>query len=161
MKRVLVITGALLVLMLAFAGSAEAKCGIGCLNHKVKKLTASLKKAEEAITAQSQTIVQQGQALTAANGAEAQTAKEVKALYTCFGEVPLSQYGEPDKKIGYLFETEPATVEPTTALDVAFEGEPVGAWFIADLCNTAETASVQAAHSVFPATIGLGSPPPP
>jgi tagatose-1,6-bisphosphate aldolase non-catalytic subunit AgaZ/GatZ len=155
MKKTLMVTAALLVLVLASAGSADAKCGVGCLNHKLSKLSKSLKKAEEAITAQSQTIAQQSQALAMATGAQAQTGKEVKALYTCFGEVPLAEYGEPKEKIGYLFETKPGTVEQTTALDVPFEGEEVGAWFIADLCNTAETASAQAAHSVFPTAGGL------
>lgn len=156
MKKIPVVAVALLVLVLAFTGSADAKCGVGCLNHKISKLTKSLKKAEEAIAAQSQTIAQQSQALTVANGAQAQTVKEVRALYTCFAEIPLADFGEPKKEIGYVFKTGPATTEVTTALDVPEEGEEVGAWFIADLCNTKETASVQAAHSVFPGATGLG-----
>jgi hypothetical protein len=155
MKKALVVSAALLVLGLAFTASADARCGVGCLNHKVKKLTAGLKKAEEAIAAQGQTIAQQAQALTAANGALARTAKEVTSLFTCLGEIPLSEFGEPKKGIGYVFETAPATTELTTALDLTEEGEEVGAWFIADVCNTGETAAIGAARNVFPAVIGL------
>ena len=38
----------------------------------------------------------------------------------------------------------------TTALDVPFKGEFVGAWFLIDGCNTARTASVQGVKALAP-----------
>jgi len=138
MKKALMVTAALLVLVLAFAGSADAKCGVGCLNHKLSKLSKSLKKAEEAIAAQSQTIAQQSQALAAANGAQAQTAKEVKTLYSCLNEVPMLELGDPGGSFGYVFRFEekgtPQEVE-TSAVDFAFPGDPVDAWVLSDSCK--------------------------
>ncbi len=162
MKRFLVGSVGVLILVLALSGSAQAKCGIGCLNGKVRKLSASLARAEKTIAAQGQTIAAQGQTIAAqgeAIAAQAQTTTKVNSLYSCLAEVPITEYGDPLGEFGYVFrfeneeKHEPEEVE-TSALDVTFEGGEVGAWFLIDLCNTAETASTHAASGVFAPAAG-------
>jgi len=70
--------------------------------------------------------------------------------------VPISQYGEPEEGYGYLYEN-PSETFRTTALDVPFEGESVGAWFLIDGCNGATTASVHTAKALAPPATGLGA----
>jgi hypothetical protein len=159
MKRVLVATGVALALCLAFAGGAQAKCSVTCLNHRVTQLTTAVIKDEKKIASLSKTVSQQGQAITAQNqtitaqgtaiAGLTQGAKFVESLAECLFEVPLNQYGEPGTE-GYLYENATETFR-TTALDVVPEGEKVGAWFLIDGCNTATTASVNAASALAPA----------
>jgi uncharacterized coiled-coil protein SlyX len=169
MKRVSVVLGAALVLSLAMSGGAQAKCTVACLNHKVRQLSSALIKTEKTVVSLSKTVAQQGQQISAQNQTINQQSQainglspikqKVDALYECLFEVPISEYGEPSEEIGYLFqfEKEPGLFEttPTTALDVPFEGEPVGAWFLIDGCNTATTAKVKAAAALAPPATGL------
>lgn len=159
MKKALMVSVALLVLVLAFAGSADARCGVGCLNHKVKKLTTSLKQAEQAITAQNEVISQQSQAITAANAGQAKTAKEMHSLVDCLAEVPLTQYGQPDGPLGYVVKYEDEGIEKdgvTTALDVTYSGDGVGAWALIDSCNTTDAVSASSRTALAP-TVDLRS----
>lgn len=166
MRKALVALAAVLVLSLVFSGGAQARCSLTCLNHRVKQLSSGLIKAEKTIAALSKTVTQQGQAIAAQNQAIAgqgaaiaaltQAAKFVKSLQTCLFEVPITEYGDPQEEVGYLFQlfNESHTLEtlPTTALDVPFEGEPVGAWFLIDGCNSATTATVKTASALAPGT---------
>jgi len=143
---------AALVLGLGLSPGAQAKCSVACLNHRVKQLSNGLTKAEKTISslsrtvsAQGQTIAQQQQAL-AGLGA---VGKKVDSLFECLFEVPVTQFGVPEKEEGYLYKNLTETV-PITALDVPYEGEPIGAWFLIDGCNTIETAGVKAAKALLP-----------
>jgi uncharacterized Zn-binding protein involved in type VI secretion len=157
MRRVLVATGAALALCLAFAGGAQAKCSVTCLNHKVTQLASAVIKDEKKIASLSKTVSQQGQTIAAqgqtitqqgaAIAGLTQGAKLVASLAECLFEVPLNQYGEPGTE-GYLYENATETFQ-TTALDVVPKGETVGAWFLIDGCNTITTASVKAAARRF------------
>jgi uncharacterized coiled-coil protein SlyX len=164
MRRALIALTAVLAISLVFSGGAQAKCSLTCLNHRVRQLSSGLIKAEKTIAALSKTVTQQGQTIAAQNQTIAgqgaalagltQAAKFVKSLEACLREVPISEFGEIGGPFGYLFqfenEAEELETEPTTALDVPFEGEFVGAWFLIDRCNTAETASVNAASAIAP-----------
>lgn len=167
MKRVLVTAIALLALALAFTGSAEAKCGVRCLNQQVKKLAKGLQKAEQtiatqgrAIALQGQTITQQSQAIATLRNEAGDAGKKVNALYSCLAEIPLTQYGEPEGPLGYIFkyENEAELFEeiPTTALDATYAGDVVGGWALFDECNTATTVSGAAAGALTD-SIGLRS----
>jgi uncharacterized coiled-coil protein SlyX len=163
MRRVLVALAAVLILTmsLGFATGAQAKCSVTCLNNRVKQLANGLIKAEKTIASlsktvsqQAQTIASQGQTISQQNqaiGGFGQTREKVDALYECLFEVPITEYGNPEEEEGYLYKTETETL-PTTALDVPFEGEPVGAWFLIDGCNPATTASVKATSALAPVT---------
>jgi uncharacterized coiled-coil protein SlyX len=159
MRRVLLTTAAILALGTAFAGTAQARCGVSCLNRKVKQLSSALIKNEKTIASLSKTVAQQGQTIaaqtqtinqqSAAINALAGAAKFATLLEKCLFEVPLNRYGDPAADEGYLYETLTETFK-TTALDVVEEGEGVGAWFLIDGCNPLETASIKAAARRFP-----------
>jgi hypothetical protein len=152
MKRILVALAAVLAISLSLTAGAQAQCGSACLNHRVKQLSSGLIKAERKIASLTQTVSQQGQAIATQQqtiGGLGQVGKKVDSLYECLFEVPISEYGDPGEEEGYLYENSTETF-PTTALDVPFEGEFVGAWFLIDGCNSATTANVQAAGALAP-----------
>lgn len=157
MRRALLALAAALALSLSLGASAQATCSVTCLNHRVKQLSSGLIRAQRTISSLKRTVTQQEQANAAQEQAIAglsQTGKKVDALYECLFEVPVTEYGEPGGPFGYLFQFENKAkeleTEPTSALDVPFEGEFVGAWFLIDGCNTAETASLRSAGSLAP-----------
>lgn len=157
MKRALLALVAILVLSLGLGASAQARCGVTCLNHRVRQLSNGLIRAQRTISSLKQTVGQQGETIAAqqqAIGGLGETGKKVDALYECLFEVPISRYGVPEEEEGYLYENATETF-PTTALDVAFEGDFVGAWFLIDGCNPFETArlkAARAARALAPAT---------
>jgi uncharacterized coiled-coil protein SlyX len=154
MRRAPIALAAVLALSFAFTGSAQARCSVTCLNHRVKQLSSGLIKAEKTIASLSRTVGQQGQTIAQQSQAISgltQTGKKVDALFECLFEVPITRYGAPGAEEGYLYKSATETF-PTTALDVPFEGEPVSAWFLIDGCNAAETASIKAASALAPAT---------
>jgi len=167
MRKVLVATAAVLALGLAFAGGAEAKCSLTCLNHKVKQLSSGLIKAEKTIASLSKTVNQQGQTIAAQNqtiAAQGATVapftKFVKSLEECLFEAPFTEYGDPEGSFGYLFEKEGGGEIKTSALDITEEGSPISAWFIFDACNQQETLALNGTGGVFPgakASTGLFS----
>ncbi len=159
MRRVLVALAAVLAMSLSLTAGAQARCGSACLNHRVKQLSSGLIRAERKIASLSQTVSQQGQTIATQQQAIAglgQIGKKVDTLFECLFEVPLSQFGEPEEEEGYLYENATETF-PTTALDVPFEGEFVGAWFLIDGCNSSITASVQGARALAPRASGLSA----
>lgn len=175
MKKLLVAFLAALALVLVLSSTAEAKCNVTCLGHRVNTLTTALIKAQKTITAQGKTIsalsskvaaqeqkvTSQGQAISSQGGAinsQGQAIGKVNTVLGCLFEAPLTEYGEPEGPAGYLFEFEkegtPETI-PTTALDVTYPGDEVGGWALFDGCNTAETPSAAASGAVAPATSSL------
>jgi len=159
MRRALVALTAILVLSLGASGSAQAKCSVTCLNHRIGQLSNGLIRAEKKISSLSRTVSQQEQTIAQQQQTIAglgETGKKVDALYECLFEVPETQFGEPESPFGYLFqfeneETEELETQPTSALDVPYEGEPVGAWFLIDGCNPTKTAGATAAKALAPA----------
>lgn len=174
MKRVLIVSIALVALAPAFAASAGAKCNVSCLNRKVRALASGLAKAEKKIATQDQTIAQlsqkvteQGQATAAqgsAIGVQMQGLKQVNAKLNCLIEVPLTQYGQPEGPLGYLFQFENESEElktlPTTGLDATYPEDFVSGWALFDGCNSAEIATAASTRAVAPAA-GLRSYPRP
>ena len=123
MKKLLMASLAALVLALAFSPGAEAKCNVACLGHRVNGLTTALIKAQKTIAAQGKTITalsskvaaqeqkvsSQGQAISSQGGAinaQGQAIGKVNSTLGCLFEAPLTQYGEPEGPVGYLFEFE-------------------------------------------------------
>lgn len=155
MRRALLALVAALALSLGLGASAQATCSVTCLNHRVKQLSSGLIRAQRTISSLKRTVSQQGQTIAAqqqAIGSLGETGKKVDTLYECLFEIPITEYGVPEEEEGYLYEAATETF-PTTALDVPFEGEPVGAWFLIDGCNPEETAVVnaRAARALAPA----------
>jgi uncharacterized coiled-coil protein SlyX len=172
MKKLLVASLAALILALAFSAGAEAKCDLTCLTHRVKGLSTALTKAQKTIATQSQAIATLSQKVTAqeqkvnaqgqaiagqsnAINAQAQAIEQVKSVFDCLFEAPLTQYGEPEGPYGYIFQFENEAEEPetfpTTALDVTYEGDFVSGWALFDGCNTTEIASTTSRSAIAPA----------
>jgi hypothetical protein len=159
MRRVLLATAAILALGTAFAGTAQAKCSVTCLNRKVKQLSSGLIKAEKTIASLSKTVSQQGQAITAQNqtiagqgatiAALSQKTTFVTALEECLYEAPFTEYGDPEGSFGYHFNTGTEEIE-TSALDITEEGDPILAWFVFDACNTQTTLTLNGTSGVLP-----------
>jgi hypothetical protein len=162
---------AALVLVLAFSTSAEAKCDVTCLGHRVKALATALTKAQKTIATQGQAIstlsqklgvqeqktTSQSQAISgqgSAINAQAQAIKQVNSTLDCLFEAPLTEYGEPEGPFGYLFQFENEAEElesfPTTALDVTYEGDFVNGWALFNGCNTTEIAEAASQTAIAP-----------
>jgi hypothetical protein len=159
MRRALLALAAVLALSLSLGlgASAQATCSVTCLNHRVRQLSSGLIRAQRTISSLKRTVSQQGETIAAQQQAISglgETGKKVDTLYACLFEVPITEYGVPEEEEGYLYENATETF-PTTALDVPFEGEPVGAWFLIDGCNPEETAGIgtaEATRALAPAT---------
>jgi hypothetical protein len=85
--------------------------------------------------------------------------KAVGVLLNCIGEVPFTSYGDPKGTFGYSYSKDGTAKSYTTALDLTFSGDTVGAWMLADSCNSKKTASI--AHGVVgrrPARLGAITP---
>jgi hypothetical protein len=81
--------------------------------------------------------------------------KAVGVLLNCIVEVPFTAYGDPNGSFGYAYNKN-GTTKYTTALDVTFSGDSVGAWMLADSCNSKKTASI--AHAQMgSSSAGLGA----
>jgi hypothetical protein len=145
-KLILLIASAAVVIALAGASSADAKCGIKCLNKKVNGLSRQLSQAQATINQQSQQIAQSNQGLS--------------ELQNCLAEAPLTDYGDVAGSFGYVFDNDGAGGDPTfftSALDITSTGDAVNAWFLFDSCNTTTTASATAAKSAIAQRSALGS----
>lgn len=176
MKKLLVASFAALALTLVLSPAAEAKCNVTCLGHRVNALTTALIKAQKTIAAQGKTISAlsgkvatqeqkvngQSQAISSQGGAinaQSQAIGKVNTTLGCLFEAPLTQYGEPEGPLGYIFqfenEAEDLETIPTTGLDVTYPEDFVSGWALFDGCNAAETPSASARGAVAPATAGL------
>jgi hypothetical protein len=142
MRRSLVIGTLLLALLPA---SAVAKCHFACVAHKVTglhylalELRAELGEAEERLDQQATAIEGLRGYVTASEARNVQLATWASGFQRCLGEVPISRYGQEQGPSGYVFQLQgtdgPFTL-PTTALDVTYDPDPVGAWIWANTCN--------------------------
>jgi hypothetical protein len=142
LKRLLLLT----ILLALLPAPVSASCGFGCLHRQIEairrqalpvrvlRLEERMASAERRLQAQDTYITSlEARAITA----EDRLAK-LSAFQQCFGEVPLSRYGQELGPSGYLFKLErpegPQTLA-TTALDVTYPDDPVGAWVFANACN--------------------------
>lgn len=134
--------GLILIGLWALAGSAHAYpkgCRLPCLNQKLADirelhLGERLQAVEHRLTAQDQYISWLEERATRA---EAKLAK-LSPLQDCFGEVPVTRYGQELGPSGYLFQLERSGVPQTlatTALDVSYPNDPIGAWMLVNACN--------------------------
>lgn len=81
--------------------------------------------------------------------------KALGILLNCIAEVPFTSYGDPKGTFGYSYSKDGTAKTYTTALDLTFSGDTVGAWMLADSCNSKRTASIARAHvSRQPAGVG-------
>lgn len=148
MRKKILVVG---VLLLALApATAAAKCQFACINHRLAEakglhLNERLEETEASLASQRQTIsalerrvgtLETWNAQIAAQAAE--TASRLAFFRSCFGEVPISQYGQEAGPLGYVFQFKgPLGIEAltTTALDVTYDPDPVGAWLWVNACN--------------------------
>lgn len=142
MRRALVIATLLLAIL---PTSAVAKCRFACVAHKVTdlrsltlELSADLKEAENRLDQQAVAIEGLRGRVSATEGRNAQLATLAFNFQRCLGEVPISRYGEEQGPSGYVFRfaggESPLTLA-TTALDVTYDPDPVGAWIWINTCN--------------------------
>lgn len=142
MKRGLIIAALLLAL---FPASAVAKCRFACVAHRVtdlKILTLGLEAQQEE---DEERLRQQASALEGLRGRvsalearDTQLASWVFGFQKCLGEVPISRYGEEQGPSGYFFQylgEGSFKTLATTALDITYPRDPVGAWIYVNACN--------------------------
>lgn len=152
---------ALVLFALGMAGPmrspAAPHCRLPCLAHKVTdlkfltlELRARLEEAEAKIakqTAYATWLKERDDYLEARN---TQSAARLANFQACFGEVPISRYGEEQGPSGYVFQLQgndgPLAL-PTTALDVTYDPDPVGAWIWVNTCNRERVSSASRLRS--------------
>lgn len=142
MKRGLTVVALLLAF---FPASAVAKCHFACVAHKVTDLKAlslelqdQLGEAENRLNEQALAIEGLRGRVSALEGRNVQLATWASGFQRCLGEVPISRYGEEQGPAGYVFQYQgPLGLGslPTTALDVTYDPDPVGAWIWVNVCN--------------------------
>lgn len=140
---------ALILFVLAMLGPfkshAATRCRFACVAHKVtdlKTLTlgleAELGEAEDRLDQQTAAMEGLRGRVSALEGRNAQLATWASSFQRCLGEVPISRYGEEQGPAGYVFQYQgPLGLGslPTTALDVTYDPDPVGAWIWVNACN--------------------------
>ena len=121
------LAGALAVVAcLALCASAQASCGVSCLNHKVKSLTTALHKAEALIN---------------------YNAAVYNHFVNCVGESALTMYGDPNgHTFGYVYNSGGTTTFDTGAIAPTESGTPVAEWGLYDKCNTSSSPSLRRGH---------------
>lgn len=142
----------LLILVPALAlvvAPAQARCGTTCLGLKLQALQRRLlPQRVERLEAQ---VEEQDRYISWLEDRATRVESRLSAIQAtmkCFGEVPLTRYGEEIGPSGYLFQLEqpggPLTLA-TTALDLTYGADPVGAWFLVNACNkeSVESATQQ------------------
>jgi len=97
-----------------------------------------MRRLESRLDAQDQYIVWLEERAQRQEARTADLASKLTAFQQCFGEVPLSRYGEELGPSGYLFRLEgPESLTlATTALDVTYPDDPVGVWSFVNICNS-------------------------
>lgn len=128
-----------------FRSHAAPRCRFACVAHKVtdlKALTlglqAELEEANERLAQQALAIEGLRGHLSAVEGRNVQLATWAFNFQRCLGEIPISRYGEEQGPAGYVFQYQgPLGLGslPTTALDVTYDPDPVGAWIWVNACN--------------------------
>jgi hypothetical protein len=142
MKRALLL-GTLLVAL--SPACAVAKCRFACVAHKVTDLRsltlglqAELEEADERLNQQASAMEGLRGRVSALEGRNVQLATWASGFQRCLGEVPISRYGQEQGPAGYVFQYQgPLGLGslPTTALDVTYGPDPVGAWIWVNACN--------------------------
>lgn len=138
-RAVLLALASALITFLIFAGSSEGRCGVKCLNRQVNALHLQylpirVKRLEERLDAQDAYVAQLQERIAKLEQGKA----GLSTFLRCTAEVPLTRYGQPQGPSGYLFQLdrpEGATTFPTTALDLTYPRDPVGAWALVNGCN--------------------------
>lgn len=129
--------GLFLGMLLIFAGRGETSCRLRCLNQKVASLRAShlnerLEAVEQRLNARDRLVAQlQERAL--------RDEEALASFRSCFGELPITRYGEDFGPSGYVFNLQGAEGPETlftTALDASYPRDPVGAWIWVNSCNS-------------------------
>jgi len=108
---------------LVCAGGAQANCGsMSCVNRKLNSLTKALNKANATIKTDTRVL---------------------KVLVGCLGELPLTQYGDPNTKFGFAYSPTGSSTNTSyrTALDATASGTSVDVWMLFDGCNTSKKPS--------------------
>lgn len=145
-KLFLLIASAVVVVALAGASSADAKCGVKCLNKKVRALSSQMSQAQATIDQQAKQI--------------AQTTQDLNQLHSCFAEAPLTDYGDAAGSFGYAFDNDGTGGNGpffTSALDITSTGDAVTAWFLFDSCNTSTSPAAAAAKPSIAPLAALGA----
>jgi hypothetical protein len=142
------------VLFALFPASAVAKCRFACVAHKVtdlKRLTlalqAELEEAQGRLNQQASAIEALRGRVSALEGRDTQLTTWASGFQRCLGEVPVSRYGQEQGPSGYAFQLqgkEGLTTLFTTALDVTYNPDPVGAWIYVNACNRERVTPVSA-----------------
>jgi hypothetical protein len=93
---------------------------------------------EERLSVSEKKIEAQESRISALEGRAATTEAKALSAFKCFAEIPLTRYGEETGPSGYLFNLNgpagPQTLA-TTALDLSYPDDAVGAWIFVDACN--------------------------
>lgn len=113
MRRIIILSALVIAGAFTIVSTAQAQCGLGCLNHKITVLQRTVRADTRALT----------------------------AVATCFAEHPVTLYGDPSGTFGYVFDQGNGLTFDTTALDATQTGDSVSAWLLYDQCNTAVTAN--------------------
>jgi outer membrane murein-binding lipoprotein Lpp len=155
MKRILILGTAAAVLGVA-APAAQASCGTACLRTKVNtltrevnSLTTTVQGLTNTVNALSGTVNSLGGNVTAYHNAQVSdeaTLTKLTSAFSCFGEYPVTDYGDSDGTFGYVYYDGSGVDFDTTALDVTSSGNTVGAWTLFDQCNTTQSGGLARSH---------------
>ena len=162
MRRILILGTAAAILGVA-APAAQASCGTACLRTKantlsrevksltttVQGLTNTVNTLSGTVNTLSGTVNSLSSNVTAYHNAQVSdeaTLTKLTSAFGCFGEYPVTEYGDPDGTFGYLYFAGSGADFSTTALDVTSSGDAVGAWTLFDQCNTAQTSGLARSH---------------
>lgn len=127
-------------------GLSQASCGFGCLHRQIEAirrqaLPVRVLHLEERLTSDEKRLEAQDAYIAWLEDRATKTEDKLaqfSAFQQCFGEVPLTRYGEELGPSGYLFrlqDEKESQMLATTALDVTYPEDPVGAWVFANACN--------------------------
>lgn len=140
---------AMLGALLLFAGHGESEpwhhnvqC-FRCLERQIRglrhqQLPVRMRRLEDRLEQQDQFIVWLEERAVRQEARTADLASKLSDFQKCFEQLPLTRYGEETGPSGYVFQLEgpegPDTF-PTTALDLSYPHDPVGAWAWVNPCN--------------------------
>jgi hypothetical protein len=169
MRRILILGAAAAALGVA-APAAQASCGTACLRTKVNTLTREVNSLSTTVQGLTSTVNTLSGTVNTLSGTANTVSGTVNSLsgnvtayhnaqvsdeatlgklttaFSCFGEYPVTDYGDSDGTFGYVYNDGTTPVFNTTALDVTNSGDTVDAWTLFDQCNTAQTGDIARSH---------------
>lgn len=156
--------GAAFCALLWAAQFSHASCGFGCLHRQIEAirrqtLPTRVLRLEERLAQDETQIKVQGAQIARLEAQASQVERplsKLQAVLNCFGEVPITRYGNELGPSGYLFHLEgssPLTIA-TTALDITYPKDPVGAWIYANSCRSPTPESLRVHPIPVPAALG-------